>query len=62
MFVLLIGTRPGQLDRPKRETNSHRLRFYQSTPDRVHRDAIRFGIKGSDNGGYLNVRVLPEKM
>src|ERR1700722_1440877 len=38
------------------------LRFYQRPPDRMHRHAVRRGVKGREERGYLESRLLPEKV
>jgi hypothetical protein len=46
----------------KHNPRSLGLRFDQHAPDRMHRHAVRFGVKSGEQRGYLDVPLLPEKV
>src|ERR1700722_20507894 len=62
LFVFLVRARPGRFHGPERDPGSLGPRFYQRPPDRMHRHAVRRGVKGREQRGYLETRLLPEKV
>jgi hypothetical protein len=62
LFVFLVRARPGRFHGSERDPGAFGLRFYQRPPDRMHRHAVRRGVKGREQRGYLETRLLPEKV
>jgi hypothetical protein len=62
IFVFEVGAWPGQFHRPELDPAPLGLSFHQNALDRVHRHAVRVGVKGGEESGYLDVRLLPEKV
>jgi hypothetical protein len=62
IFVFRVRARPRQFDCPEWQSGSLALRFDQRPPNRMHGNAVGFGVEGRYQRDYLDVRALPEEV